>query len=362
MRAAICPDLHEPLVVEEVELRGPGEHEVVVRIDATAVCITDALAIEGFTLVDRPFINGHAAAGVVEAAGRATSRLRVGERVVVIGSTECGRCFYCAHGAPAACEEIFGGMIPPRAVARRADGSAVHADGGIGTFAERMVYRESHVVAVDTDLPSEHLCLLGCGVTSGLGAVFNIAGVRPGSSVAILGCGHLGLWMVQAARAAGAAQIIAVEPLAQRRALAGELGATDLVDPADGDPVAQVKELTAGRGADFALEAAGAVAAMEQGFLMTRPGGVFVPTGVETMTATVTLPAVEFALAAREIRGSQTGGSHILRDIPRFARMLELGEVDAGPIISRSWTLDEVNEALAAARAREVLTGVIIPG
>jgi S-(hydroxymethyl)glutathione dehydrogenase/alcohol dehydrogenase len=224
-----------------------------------------------------------------------------------------------------------------------------------------MVYRESHVAAVDTDLPPEQLCLLGCGVTSGLGAVFNIARVQPGSSVAILGCGHLGLWMVQAARAAGAAQIVAVEPLAQRRALAGRLGATELVDPADGDPVEQVKELTAGRGADHVLEAAGPVAAMEQGFLMTRPGGVFVPTGVETMTATVTLPAVEFALAAREIRGSQTGGSHILRDIPRFARMLERGDVDAGPIVTRTWRLDEVNEALAAARAKDVLTGVIVP-
>lgn len=346
--------------MEELTLRDPGEGEVVVRIHASSVCITDALAIEGFTLVERPFVNGHAAAGVVEAVGPGVARLREGDRVVVAGSTECGRCYYCVHGQPAACVEIFGGMIPPRGVATLGDGSTVNVDGGIGTWAERMVFRESHVVAVESDLPFEHLCLLGCGVTSGLGAVYNIAQVQPGSSVAILGCGHLGLWMIQAARAAGATQVIAVEPRAARRELAASFGATDLVDPGAADPVEQVRALTEGRGADYVLEAAGSTEAMQQGFAMTRFAGTFVPTGVESIDATVTFSAVEFALSGREIRSSQTGGSHILRDIPRFARMMESTAFDAAAIVTRTWRLEEINDAVVAAREREVLTGVVV--
>lgn len=360
MRAAVCNELHTSLVVEELTLREPGEGEVVVRVHASPVCITDALAIEGFTLVERPFINGHAAAGVVEQVGPGVARLREGDTVVVAGSTECGRCYYCVHGQPAACEEIFGGMIPSRAVATRADGSSVNVDGGIGTWAQRMVFRECCVVAVESDLPYEHLCLLGCGVTSGLGAVYNIARVEPGSSVAVLGAGHLGLWMIQAARAAGAARVIAVEPRAPRRELAGRLGATDLVDPGEADPIEQVRALTEGRGADYVLEAAGSTEAMQQGFAMTRMAGVFVPTGVESLEATVTFPAVDFALSGREIRSSQTGGSHILRDIPRFARMMETIPLDAASIVTRTWRLDEINEAVAASREREVLTGVVV--
>lgn len=245
-------------------------------------------------------------------------------------------------------------------MATRDDGLTINVDGGIGTWAERMVFRESHVVAVESESPFEHLCLLGCGVTSGLGAVYNIARVEPGSSVAVLGCGHLGLWMIQAARAAGAAQIIAVEPLGPRRDVAASLGATDLVDPNAADPVEAVRALTGGRGADYVLEAAGSTEAMQQGFAMTRFAGIFVPTGVESIDATVTFPAVDFALSGREIRSSQTGGSHILRDIPRFARMMESVPLDAAAIVTRTWRLEEVNDAVAAARAREVLTGVIV--
>ena len=217
------------------------------------------------------------------------------------------------------------------------------------------------MIAVETGIPDEHLCLLGCGVTAGLGAVYNLGEVEPGDSVAVVGCGHLGLWIVQGARAVGAVQIIAVEPRAERRALAGELGATDLVDPADGDPIEQVQALTGGRGADVVFEAAGSAKAMEQAFLMTRRAGTLVPTGMEQLDATVTLPAIEFSVGSRRIHGCQYGGARIRRDIPRFVRMLEQGLVDAGPIVGRRFTLDEVNDAFRAAENREVLTGVVVP-
>ena len=256
---------------------------------------------------------------------------------------------------------MLGGILPPRVVATRAGGEPVHADGGVGAFAEKMVLRDSGVVAVDTALSDEHLSLLGCGVTAGVGAVLNLAEVQAGSSVAVVGCGALGLWMIQGARVAGATTIVAVEPRAERRELARAVGATHALDPADGDPVAAVKALTGGRGADYALEAAGPPEAMAQALAMTRPAGTMVPAGWETLSSTVTLPAVDFAVGGKRIQSCQYGGAHIRRDIPRFAGMLEAGLLDAAPLVSRRFALEEVNEALAAASRRELITAVIVP-
>ncbi len=362
MRAAILDAIGAPLVVEEVELRDPEAHEVVVRIGAVDVCVTDALSARGDVAAAPPTILGHAAAGVVEEIGARVERVRAGDRVVVAGTPECGLCFYCVRDRPDQCEDMLGGIVPPRVVATRVDGAAVHADGGVGAFAERMVLREAGVVAVDTDLDDEHLSLLGCGVTSGVGAVLNLAEVQAGSSVAVVGSGALGLWMIQGARVAGAATIVAVEPRPERRELALAVGATDAVDPGDGDPVEQVRALTGGRGADYVLEAAGPPAAMAAALAMTRPAGTMVPAGWETLASTVTLPAVDFAIAGKRIQSCQFGGAHIRRDIPRFAAMMAGGLLDAEPLISRRFGLDQANDALAAAIDRTVITGILLPG
>ena len=204
-----------------------------------------------------------------------------------------------------------------------------------------------------TDLPDDVLSLLGCGITSGVGAVFNVAEVKPGRSVAILGSGHLGLWMIQGARLAGAGRIIAVEPIAERREMAGRLGATDLVDPADGDPVEQVRALTGGRGADYVLEAAGMTAAQEQALTTARRAGTIVLTGVERLGATITYPQFELALQGRRVLSCQNGNVRMRRDLPLFVGMLEDGRLDAGAdhhhALRRSTS---INEALAAS-ARE---------
>jgi Zn-dependent alcohol dehydrogenase len=231
----------------------------------------------------------------------------------------------------------------------------------VGAFAERMVVRDIGVVAVDADLSDEHLSLLGCGVTTGVGAVVNLADVQPGSSVAVVGSGAVGLWMIQGARVAGAATIIAVEPRAERRDLARAVGATHGIDPRDGDPVEQVKELTEGRGADYVLEAAGPPGAMAQALAMTRPAGTMVPAGWETLFSEVTFPAVDFAISGKRIQSCQFGGAHIRRDIPRFAAMMAAGVLDPEPLIGRRFALDEANDALAAALDRELITGVILP-
>jgi S-(hydroxymethyl)glutathione dehydrogenase/alcohol dehydrogenase len=360
-RAALVTGFGAPLVVEELELRRPGAGEALVRIDATVLCITDVLAMNGFTFAPPPFVSGHAAAGVVEAIGSGTRRVAVGQRVVVAGSAECRACYPCLQGSAEACDEVARGIRSPHRVGRRKDGTPVTAEFGIATMTERMVHREVSLVPVESDLPAEHLCLLGCGVTSAVGAVLEVARVRPGQTVAVNGCGQLGLWMIQAARLAGARRIIAVEPIAARRTAAAALGATHLVDPAQGDPVQQVKDLAEGRGADVSLEAAGSAAAMRNAVLMTRECGTVVVTGVESARATVSLPALEFALKGRRILSSRFGGGHMYRDIPRFADLLARGLIDAHPIVSRRFGLDDINAAVSAAQAREVLSGVITP-
>lgn len=361
VRAALLLELGGSLSIEEVQLREPGPYEAVVRMTASAVCITDVLSSEGHVMATPPTLLGHAAAGVVEQVGPGVSGCRVGDRVVVCGTPECGVCYWCARGQPSFCVQLGEGM--GRTIGcRAATGEALAADGGIGTFAERLLLRESGLVAVQADVPDQHLCLLGCGAMSGLGAVLGLAEVSAGASMAVVGCGHLGLWMIQGGRLAGADPIIAVEPLAERRALASQLGATHVLDPADGDPVEHVRALTGGRGADYAFEAAGPPEAMQQAFAMTRHAGTFVPTGWTNLSAEVTFNAVEFAIGARRIIGCQYGGATIHRDIPRFAALMEAGRVDAAPIASRVYPLAQINEAFEAARAREVLSAVVVPG
>jgi S-(hydroxymethyl)glutathione dehydrogenase/alcohol dehydrogenase len=355
VKAAVLEAFGSPFAVEEVELLPPGPTEVVVRTGATVFCITDCINARGELGKEPPTILGHAGIGVVEEVGERVHRFRPGDRVVAPGTPECGVCYWCVRARPDQCAQLF---AKPLHIANRADGAAVTCT-GVGSYAEQMRLRETAVFPVESDLPDEQLCLLGCGITSGLGAVLNAAQVEAGSSVAIVGCGQLGLWMVQGARVAGAAQIIAVEPRADRRTLAGELGATDLVDPGAGDPVEQVQALTGGRGVDYALEAAGPPEGMVQAFTMARKAGTVVLTGVETLTSTITFSSIELALRGKDVRSSQNGRVRMGRDIPRFVRMIEEGLVDPLPLISTVYTLEGINEAARAADAHEDLSGVI---
>lgn len=363
MKAAILEEFHQPFLVEEVELLPPGPTDVIVRTGASVFCITDCINQHGGTDKQPPFLTGHSAVGTIEVVGEGVTLFAPGDRVIVPGTPECGTCYWCVRGRPDQCVLLFG---PQLQVATRADGRPLTIVGP-GTYAEQLRLPQWFVFPVASELPEDVLSLLGCGVTSGLGAVFNVAGVEPGSSVAVVGCGHLGLWMIQGAKVAGAQQIIAVEPRAERRAVAAQLGATDLVDPAGGDSAEQVRELTGGRGADYALEAAGDIAAMQQAFALCRNGGVVVYTGIEdkgpaTRAATIELPAVPLALRGRDVRSSQNGRCSMRRDIPRFVRMIEDGLVDPAPIITSRYTLDQVNECAAASDARRDLSGVFVMG
>lgn len=358
MRAALLTEYGRPLVVEELDPVAPGPGDVVVRMAASALCFTDCLNQRGTRGLRRtlPTILGHAAVGVVAACGSEVTHVREGDRVVVPGTPECGRCHWCARGRPDQCEHL---ALPPVTVARRADGSEVTCL--LGTYSEEIRIVGSWVFPLQSSLDDETLSLLGCGITSGLGAVFNVAEVRPGSSVAVVGCGHLGLWMIQGARLAGAERIIAVEPLADRLEVARTLGATHFVNPADGDPVGAVRELTEGRGVDYALEASGLPEAQEHAFLMAQRAGTVVFTGVFSQSATVTFNQVEMALRGRTLLSCQNGRCQMRRDIPRYVGLLEDGRINAAPIITGRHRLEHINDALEAAAARRGLTGVIVP-
>ena len=362
MRAALLVEFNEPFVVEEIDYLEPAPGRVLLRTGASPFCSTDCVNWRGELGKIPPTILGHASMGEVLEVGAGVEHIRPGQRAIVPGTSECGHCFYCSMGRPDQCSETFdrGGIWPH--VANRRDGHPVSAAGNVGGYAEVMNVTASQVFPVESDLPDEWLSLLGCGITTGLGSVFNVARVGAGSSVAVVGLGHLGQWMVQAAKLASARRIIAVDPLAERRELAGALGATDAVDPSAEDPVAAVQRLTEGRGADFVLEAATLASAQTQAILMSRRAGTVVLTSVERADATVTVPQVAIAVQSRAILSAQNGNCHMRHDLPRFIRMMEEGRVTPEPIITSRYPLDGINDALAASIEKRDLSGVIVPG
>ncbi len=361
MRAALLTAFKEPMVVEDIDYLDPAPGRVLVRTGASPFCSTDCVNWRGELGKIPPTILGHASMGEVVEVGAGVAHLKAGQRVIVPGTSECGVCFYCSIGRPDQCSETFDrdGIWPH--VADRRNGQPVSAAGNVGGYAEVMNVTANQVFAVESDLPDEWLSLLGCGITTGLGSVFNVARVQPGSSVAVVGLGHLGQWMVQAAKVAAARRIIAVDPIATRRELAGRLGATDLVDPEAGDPVTRVQALTEGRGADYVLEAATLASAQTQAVLMSRRAGTVVLTSVERGDATVTFPQVAIAVQSRAIISAQNGNVRMRHDLPRFIRMMEDGWVTAEPIITSRYSLDEINDALHASAEKRDLSGVIVP-
>jgi S-(hydroxymethyl)glutathione dehydrogenase / alcohol dehydrogenase len=242
----------------------------------------------------------------------------------------------------------------------RPDGAEIRAMTGLGTFSDEMQIDESMCVKVETDLPSDQLALIGCGVTTGVGAALNTAQIRPGSTVAIIGCGGVGQSVLQGARIAGASRIFAVDPVEMKRKTAEQLGATDLIDPNDGDPVEQVRALTEGRGADYAFEVIGHPETIQQAYAMARRGGTAIVVGMSAFDATVTLSAMELFYGSKTLLGCMYGGAQVRRDFPRLVRLVETGRLDIGSMVSRRISLDEVNDAFRAMEAGEVIRSVIV--
>jgi len=358
MKAAILTGYGEPIVVEDITLAPLGPRSVHVHVDASGVCHSDLSAATGAVPLGAPMILGHEGTGTVLAVGSEVTRVRAGDRVIASFVPACGDCWFCLHDQSQLCSGMGSMSGPPKGT--RPDGSPIRGMTGLGTFAEEMLVDESAVVPVHTDVPADQLALIGCGVTTGVGAALNTARVQPGSTVTVFGCGGVGQSVIQGARIAGAARIFAVDPVEMKRTSAERFGATDLVDPADGDPVEQIKAATGGLGTDYALEVIGLPETILQAYATARRGGTVVIVGMSAAGADVTFPALSLFFDGKQILGCVYGGAQVRRDFPRFVRLVESGQLDLGAMVSRHVHLDEIDDAFRAMQAGEVIRSVVV--
>jgi S-(hydroxymethyl)glutathione dehydrogenase/alcohol dehydrogenase len=357
MRAAIFTELNGPLVVEDVTPTDPGPADVVVNITASGICHSDLSVINGTLPMPPPAILGHEGTGIVEWVGAEVSGLAKGDRVIGSFIPACGECWSCNNHQSNLCESTYTVMMTPRAT--RDDGTLLPTMTGLGTFADQMTCQEMSLVKVETDLPDDELALIGCGVTTGVGAALNTAHVEPGSTVVVIGCGGVGQAVIQGARIAGAAHIIAVDPVELKRDMALKLGATETIDPADGDVPSQVLAMTHGRGGDYVFEVIGNVDLITQAFNATRAGGATIAVGVPRSDAMITIPSFPLILQEKRLLGTVYGSAQVKRDFPRMVSLVETGKLDLGEMVSRTITLDEVNDGLRAMQDGEVIRTVI---
>lgn len=360
MKAAVLTAYGEPLSIEDVTLGALGPRGVHLHTEASGVCHSDLSVANGSVRLGHPMILGHEGTGTVLAVGSDVTRVRPGDRVIASFEPTCGNCWFCLHEQSQLCNGTAARLAAGAPKGTLPDGTPVPGFTGLGTFAEEMHVDESAVVPVQTDLPSDQLALIGCAVTTGVGAALNTAQVTPGSSVTVIGCGGVGQSVVQGARIAGAARIFAVDPVAMKRETAAQLGATDLIDPGDGDPVQQVKDATDGRGSDYAFEVIGHPDTITQAYATARRGGTVVVVGMARSDATVTFGALALFYDSKRILGCLYGGAQVRRDFPRFVQLAETGRLDLESLVSRHVHLDDVNDAFRAMEAGEVIRSVIV--
>jgi len=364
VKAAVLYEAKKPLKIEDVEIDDPKTNEILIRLEAVGVCHTDLSFMQGDMPCPMPIVVGHEGCGIVEKVGPGVTSVQPGDKVITMVSFSCGKCRYCAEGRPTMCAENLNIMmmaeLPFFAGKRLHKGSQyIHQLFGLGSFAQYCVVHERSAVKVRKDAPSEVVCLLGCGVTTGLGAAINTAKVRPGQSVVVYGVGGVGLSAVMGAKLAGAGTIIAVARSKNKLDMAKQLGADYVINPSEvPDPAAKVKELTGGAGADVAIEAAGVAAVMQQAFASIHNGGVCVIAGMAPMVSTITFMPFEFLLG-KTLKGTVQGDIIASVDVPRFVDMYMAGKLPIDKLISKQFKLSQVNEAFEALENKEVLRSVI---
>jgi S-(hydroxymethyl)glutathione dehydrogenase/alcohol dehydrogenase len=359
MRAAVLHEFNAPLVVEELELDRPKAGEVLVRMAASGVCHSDLHVVQGIHPTALPVVLGHEGAGVVEEVGPGVADLAAGDHVLLSWLPYCGRCRHCVRGRPNRCENVawYDSTMEDRTCRLHRDGKPIHHY-NTSSFAERSVVPARTAIRMDPALPLTELALMGCAVMTGVGAVLNTARVRPGDSVAVVGCGGVGLNIVQGARIAGATAIVAVDTVPAKLELARELGATHTVDAGAGDPVESVLGLVAG-GVDHAFEALGRPETIETTLGLTGRGGQAVLIGMAPPEARVPLDALTLTLEERCVRGSWYGSCVPLHDFPLLVELYRDGRLRLDSLIE-TCTLDEVNEAFERMEAGETARSVIV--
>ena len=363
MLAAVLHATKEPLRVEEVELAPPGPGEIRVRIRASGVCHSDWNAIAGDSIVPLPAILGHEGAGVVEELGAGVQGVAPGDHVVLSWMPSCGRCFYCRRGRPNLCEGalrgLFDGTLVDGAIRLSQNGRPVYHYAFLSTFAERAVVPEASCIPIRRDVPFTIAALVGCAVMTGIGAVVNRARVEAGSTAVVFGAGGVGLSVVLGCRLAGARAIVAVDPVESKRALALELGATHAVDPLEEDAGEIACGLTDGRGADYAFVAAGVPALFAEAYAATRRAGTVVFIGLPPEDAEVTFPATALVREEKIVTGSLYGTCRDREDMPRLLDLYMAGRLDLDRLITRTYPLENVNDAFADMNEGAVARGVL---
>ena len=362
--AAVLEAPGKDFVVETVQLAAPGPTEVLVRIEASGVCHSDWNAATGASATPTPAVLGHEGAGVVEGVGSAVTRVSAGDKVVLSWLPTCGICPACLRGDLSLCanatSEMGRGALPSGEIRLSRHGSPLYHYSYLSTFARHAVVDEKSCVRLAEDADLEAACLVGCAVTTGVGAVFNKAKVAPGSSVIIFGAGGVGLSALMAARSAGAGTVIVVDPVASKRALAAELGATETLDGKEADLVEQLREKCAG-GADYAFEAAGLPFLATIAFDAIRPGGMVVLVGVPADGEKVSFAANVLVRSEKIVTGTFYGSARPALDMPLIMRLYAENKFPLDRFITERYPLEGVNEAFAAMLEGRVVRAVLKP-
>jgi S-(hydroxymethyl)glutathione dehydrogenase / alcohol dehydrogenase len=359
MKAAVFHGPNQPLSIEDVEIDKPREREVLVRTVASGVCHSDLHFVDGFYPFPAPAVLGHEAAGIVEEVGREVTYVKAGDHVICCLSVFCGYCTDCMSGHPNRCTN-------KRAVQRAKDdtprlsqkGKMIRQFADLSTYAQNMLVHENALVKITHEIPLDRAALIGCGVTTGVGAVLNTAKIEPGSTVAVFGCGGVGLSAIQGARIAGARQIIAIDQFENKLAMGKKLGATHTVDASHSDAVEAIRELTGG-GVDYAFEAVGIKQLAEQCFECIKPGGTATIIGMIPVGQKVEVDGAKF-LTERKLQGSNMGSNRFRVDMPRYIDFYLQGRLNLDDMISRRGRLEDVNDAFAAMKKGEVARTVLM--
>ncbi len=358
MKAALFREIGQPLSIEEVQIDNPKGHEVLIRTAACGVCRTDLHFIEGHYAHPKPTILGHEAAGIVEKVGEQVRYVRPGDHVITCLSVFCGHCDYCITGRPYICRKSETAREEKEPSRITQSGKDINQYYHLSSFAEQMLIHEHALVKVREDMPLDRAAIIGCAVVTGFGAVIHTAKIEVGSTVAIIGCGGVGLSAINGAAIAGAGRIIAVDIKESKLDLAKQLGATDVVNATECDPVEQIKELTGG-GVEYSFEALGLTETAEQAFRMLRRSGVATIIGMVPAGQMIEIHAIDL-LDDKKLQGSNMGSNAFRVDMPRFVEFYLNGKLHLDQMISKRIQIEQINEAFEEMKRGEFARSVIV--
>ena len=366
-RAAVLHDVGQPVQIQTVTVAAPGPGQVRVQVRAAGVCHSDLSAVNGTIPQLAPLVLGHEGAGVVEAVGEGVTRVKAGDHVIFNWVPSCGECYFCTHERPDMCDEAFTlatmGTMPDGSTPFTQGDETIYMFSQTSCLAEYTVVPESGVVPFAPGVPFEVAAITGCAVMTGYGAVFNTAKIAAGRRVAVIGCGGVGLNVIQAARLAGASRIIALDRDGRKLEDARSFGATDTINTAEvGDPVSAILDLTDGLGADDTFEVVGRADTIALAYSLTRKAGQVVVVGVASPEVMVELGAFGLPAESKHITGSWYGQAIAERDLPLILEHYRSGKLQIDELITHHFSLDELPEALAALERGEVRRGVIVMG